>query len=307
MGWGAPGSPEQVEHSMSQRPLQLSLRSRYASAPSIPAARSRPRHDADRLAVLSGVLAAVLVAMAATVPAPARAQIPSKFENLKVLPRDISRDSLVGVMRGFALGLGVRCQFCHVGEEGQPFSEWKFRSDEKATKRKARFMLRMVNYLNEERLPGLPTAADAPREDPPVRITCRTCHHGVPVPRALEEILTLTAASAGTDSALAEYGHLRDEYYGQGAYDFGELTLVEVADGLLRKSDAGAAEQFLELNLRFYPRSVLTYVSLARTHEARGDTAGALTALGRAAALHPPERDARRIQAEIRKLGGTGG
>src|SRR3982750_125622 len=41
-------------------------------------------------------------------------QIPEKFENLQVLPKDIPRDTLIGVMRGFANSLGVRCTYCHV-------------------------------------------------------------------------------------------------------------------------------------------------------------------------------------------------
>ena len=42
------------------------------------------------------VLAVVLVA---TPPSSARAQIPDRFENLQVLPRDISRDQLTDIMR----------------------------------------------------------------------------------------------------------------------------------------------------------------------------------------------------------------
>lgn len=292
---------------MSRGPLPLPLRPPHAWGPSLSAAGSSPRHSAARSAALSVVLATVLVALAAVGPAPALAQIPSKFENLKVLPKDIARDSLAAVMRGFAFGLGVRCQFCHAGEEGQPFSEWKFQSDEKATKRKARFMLQMVNYLNEERLPGLMAAADAPREDPPVRITCRTCHHGVPVPRSLDELLALTAHDAGTDSAVAEYGHLRERYYGDGAYDFGEGTLIALARRLLADHDAPGAVRFLELNLENFPESVSTYFALAKVQEARGDTARAITALEKAAALHPEPGLAEAIEREAQKLKGSGG
>ncbi len=44
------------------------------------------------------------------------AQIPDKFENLQVLPKEISKPELMENMKSFALGLGVRCHFCHVGE-----------------------------------------------------------------------------------------------------------------------------------------------------------------------------------------------
>ena len=42
------------------------------------------------------------------------AQIPDKFENLKVLPKDIPQRELIDVMRGFAGALGFRCHNCHV-------------------------------------------------------------------------------------------------------------------------------------------------------------------------------------------------
>jgi len=40
------------------------------------------------------------------------AQIPDKFENLQVFPKEISKQDLIGNMKSFAMGLGVRCQFC---------------------------------------------------------------------------------------------------------------------------------------------------------------------------------------------------
>ncbi len=45
---------------------------------------------------------------------------------------------VINVMRGFAMGLGVRCEHCHVGEPGQPLGSFDFVSDEKPTKEKAR-------------------------------------------------------------------------------------------------------------------------------------------------------------------------
>ena len=43
---------------------------------------------------------------------------PERGENLKVLPPEISAADLRDTMRGFSMGLGVRCSFCHVGVEG---------------------------------------------------------------------------------------------------------------------------------------------------------------------------------------------
>src|SRR5262245_1343443 len=84
------------------------------------------------------------------------AQIPEKFENLRYFPRDIPRDSLLQTMRGFSFALGVRCQYCHAGGDGVSFEGVNFASDEKPTKRNARFMLRMVDSLNAHAFSGLP-------------------------------------------------------------------------------------------------------------------------------------------------------
>jgi hypothetical protein len=83
---------------------------------------------------------------------PASGQIPDKFTNLQVLPKDISKGGLLDVMKGFTSGLGVRCQHCHIGEEGKPLTTFDFVSDAKETKQTARVMLRMVQAINSEHL-----------------------------------------------------------------------------------------------------------------------------------------------------------
>ena len=60
---------------------------------------------------------------------------PDSFTNLKVLPKTIGKQELLATMRGFALGLGVRCTYCHVGREGAPLDSVKFAADDKRTKR----------------------------------------------------------------------------------------------------------------------------------------------------------------------------
>ena len=39
------------------------------------------------------------------------------YENLKYFSKDLPRDSLFTIMRGFTYALGVNCAFCHVEEE----------------------------------------------------------------------------------------------------------------------------------------------------------------------------------------------
>ena len=58
--------------------------------------------------------------------AAAGAQIPDKFENLQVLPKDIPKDQLVQTMRSFANALGVRCVHCHAAKDPQDMKTMDF-------------------------------------------------------------------------------------------------------------------------------------------------------------------------------------
>jgi photosynthetic reaction center cytochrome c subunit len=103
--------------------------------------------------------------------------------NLRVLPKDMSRQDVVQVMRGFTRALGVRCQHCHVGE-GNDLSKFDFASDEKPTKKIGRAMIAMVMDINTKHLAGIgePAAASAPGEPPASKVTCFTCHRGETTP-----------------------------------------------------------------------------------------------------------------------------
>src|SRR5215471_20738276 len=79
----------------------------------------------------------------------AHAQIPSEFTNLQFFPKTISRDELIGVMRGFSFSLNVRCEYCHAGKGGNELKDMNYASDEKETKRTARAMLHMVDAINQ--------------------------------------------------------------------------------------------------------------------------------------------------------------
>ncbi|MFQ5670524.1 MAG: c-type cytochrome [Acidobacteriota bacterium] len=126
------------------------------------------------------MLAVLLVALAW--PAPVRSQAPPpQFENLQVLPKNIEKKQLVQTMRGFAMSLGVRCWFCHVGKEGEDLSTYDFASDDKPTKRTARIMLRMTREINNTFLMEagpLLGEIDADAGSDPPRATCATCHRG---------------------------------------------------------------------------------------------------------------------------------
>src|SRR5262249_21613833 len=73
---------------------------------------------------------------------------PDSLVNTKVIPKSTPVIQVIGTMRNFTSDLGVRCQFCHVGQEGQPLSQFNFVTDEKRTKVVARQMMLMVQEIN---------------------------------------------------------------------------------------------------------------------------------------------------------------
>ena len=204
---------------------------------------------------------------------PLRAQGPEKFENLKVLPKDITREQLLATMRSFAMGLGVRCEYCHQERSpgaapapGQGGPDLDFKSDQKPTKVKARFMLRMVGTINDSILSQLPD-----RSDPPVRVMCVTCHRGSPLPKTLENMLVETTNKFGADSAIAQYRRLRDQALTSGRYNFGESTLTEVARTLATTNKQDDALRMLLLNEEIFPQSGQTDFQIAELYRMRGD------------------------------------
>ena len=98
-----------------------------------------------RLAIaISALVFAVTLALTAQQPPPqgqppggGRGPQPAP-KNLQVLPKDTTRQQINPIMRGFTRALGVRCPYCHVGEEGADMSTFDFASDEKPTKKTAR-------------------------------------------------------------------------------------------------------------------------------------------------------------------------
>jgi photosynthetic reaction center cytochrome c subunit len=106
----------------------------------------------------------VAVAQTASPPQPNFAIPP--YKNLQVFPQTITRDQLISNMKLFSQSLGVRCTFCHVGEEGRPLSTFDFASDAKEHKVRAREMLRMAHRINTEDFDG------------EMKVTCFTCHRG---------------------------------------------------------------------------------------------------------------------------------
>ena len=214
---------------------------------------------------------------------------PDTLENLKVLPEDIEVRQLINIMRGFAMGLGVRCQHCHVGEEGMPLADFDFPSDDKETKRKARDMIRMVKEINDEHLAELEG-----RGDPPVEVTCVTCHRGQARPILIEDALKQAVAEGGSEAGVAEYRELRERYYGSHTYDFTELVLVSVAQALWQEGERDAAVAFGKLNLEYFPDSGMTYTLLGQAYAEKGERDEAIKHLEKALEINPRNPVARR-------------
>ena len=251
---------------------------------------------------LAGALTVVVVSSASY------AQLPAKPENLQVLPKDMPTDSVVAVMRGFAMSLGVRCQFCHVERQGVagapggpdgpgaggPFQNFDFKLDDKKEKKTARVMLRMVDSINTVMLPKIPD-----RDDPPTNVTCVTCHHGLNKPRTIETVLLNTTARSGVDSAMARYRSLRNDM-ASGKYNFSEQPVMEVAQTLIKQARYDDAIKLLQMNQEFYPNSVNIDFQLAEAYIAKGDKDAGIARLRAVLTKNPNDRRAR---ARLQQLG----
>src|SRR5258707_11969846 len=99
------------------------------------------------------VVAAAIVLAACTAMQQQKSQIRADegvFHNLQVFPQNITHDELIAAMRGFARGLGVRCDHCHVANTPGSAEEFDFPNDATPEKKAARTMLRMVLAVNAD-------------------------------------------------------------------------------------------------------------------------------------------------------------
>ncbi len=216
---------------------------------------------------------------------------PDSLINVKVIPRTTPVIQVIGTMRNITSALGVRCPFCHVGQEGQPLEQFDFAKDEKHPKLVARQMLSMVAEINR-RLDTLPMHE---HEGWSVQVTCMTCHRGVTRPVPLETLMQETATAAGADSAIRMYRALRERYFGRAAYDFGEPSLNIAAFRLGRGGKFDEAFAMLRLNEELFPASSAMYVFRGNILLMRGDSTAAAAAFREAVS-----RDTTNVEAKDR-------
>lgn len=125
------------------------------------------RYNAKKLFLLFG-LAAMITALVSWY------QPDEDDRNLKVLPKDISSDSLERVMDGFTTALNVDCKFCHAPKDPKEPKKLNYASDANHLKDVTRVMLRMTNEMNSKYIKELGDKAQL--------VTCNTCHRGQPMP-----------------------------------------------------------------------------------------------------------------------------
>jgi len=226
-----------------------------------------------------------------------RWQWPENPKNVKVLPKTVVGRELQRTMFGFTAGLGVRCTFCHVGEEGKDFSEYDFPSDAKPEKNQARIMIKMMNAVNTEYL------AEFHKENrAPLDVACITCHRGNSKPIMLEDKLKRTFDRQGIDSTIKQYRTLREQFYGSFTYNFKEGTLMRLADKISEDTTkAPAAIEILKLNVELYPAFAFSYVRLADIFEGQGNVQAAIENYEHALKLDPENRMAQRRLEGLKK------
>jgi hypothetical protein len=176
-------------------------------------------------------------------------QIPDRFENLQVLPKDISKKDLVDIMRSYTRALGESCEYCHVGK-GRDLSTFNFASDDKAQKKTARAMIQMAHAINEQYISKIATNSKTK-----ITVGCATCHHGQARPEPIEDVVRAKLNEDGAETAVRKYRELREQYYGGYVFDFTEGPLSRLAMDLSEKEKLSDAISLLKLNSEFHPAS----------------------------------------------------
>ena len=95
-----------------------------------------------------------------------------RFKNLKVLPKNTTKEQMDSVMKHFTAALGVKCNFCHTFNQEQ--KAMNFPSDANEHKSVARSMMRMTEKINKKYF----EVKDSDELTTTLEVTCYTCHNG---------------------------------------------------------------------------------------------------------------------------------
>ncbi|MDA1028413.1 MAG: c-type cytochrome [Bacteroidetes bacterium] len=240
-----------------------------------------------RIRICSVFLVMFTLAVSGLVVKQAAGQDP--LTNLQVFPKDISRQALIAEMRQFAFALDVRCTHCHaLGADGQGND---FASDENPNKEKARAMLRMVAAINNELLPSVPN-----RDDPPVVVTCKTCHRGTTKPRLLAQEMLLAAHQSGGQAAVNKFKELQSDFSDVGAYDFREWETNTVAEDLASEGKFEDALIIYSMNAERFPESASIWTGIGEMNEKLDRIPAAIEAYEKAVVLDARSPAAARLK-----------
>jgi tetratricopeptide (TPR) repeat protein len=228
---------------------------------------------------------------------------PNGFTNLQVWPKDTPRPVVLNFMNAFNRSLGIECSYCHVERDGK----FDFASDDKREKRVARKMILLRDSINVA-LPAIvdkpvgagPTSGEA-RPGAPTRVLCASCHHGLPIPAPLGEVISEAETTGGGAAGLAKFKELRAKFYGGQQYDFTESALVGLANTALNAKRPDDALTYLQANLEYFPKSSTTYQAMAQARNAKGDKPAALKDLEKAVELDPKNAQARNQLQQLRE------
>ncbi|MFI5231406.1 MAG: c-type cytochrome [Gemmatimonadales bacterium] len=219
----------------------------------------------------------------------AQAQLPQHPENLQVLPKTLSTDSVFALMLDVADALGVTCGLCHVGGDRPTWDSTHFASDALPMKVTARAMFRLTNRLNTELLPAIPGARSYS-----VVVTCLTCHRGARRPVTLSDTLLRILDQQGVDSTIAADQRFREQYAGRMAYDLTEVPLNTVAARLVTAGRFVDAARVLEANAREFPGSAEVAYRLGFAYEKAGDRPRAIAQYHKVLSIRPDDARADR-------------
>ncbi len=254
-----------------------------------------------------GIGVATLLFLTGSIVVSAQAQSgaapqPNGFTNLQVWPTDTPRAVVLNFMNAFDRSLGVECSYCHVQNNGR----FDFASDEKREKRVARKMILFRDSINVELaaivdkpVTAGPTSVEA-RPGAPTRVLCASCHHGLPVPVPLGEVISESEKAGGVNAGLAKFKELRGKFYGGQQYDFTDYALVGIANTALNQKRPDDAMKYLQANLEYFPKSSQTYQAMAQVKNAKGDKPGAIKDLETAVQLDPQNNQAKNQLQQMR-------
>jgi hypothetical protein len=95
-----------------------------------------------------------------------------QYKNLKILPKNITKQQMDSVMRHFTAALGVKCNFCHQYNEQTKSMDWA--SDANEHKGISRQMMTMTAKINSKYF----DVNSKKNLNAKLEVSCYTCHNG---------------------------------------------------------------------------------------------------------------------------------